>query len=296
MGRDSFSGYNPVIIIMFYVLAIGLGVFFVHPAFVVCSVVLSAAYYVTLKGREAFKLVLGLLPVFILISAINPIFNRYGETVLFTWGGGREYTFEALCYGMALGGIFISVMLWFASYNINMTSDKFMHAFGRMAPSASLLITMVFRLVPAFGVKATQMAAARASIENVEGKGFKQKLKSGTAISSALISWALEGGIITSDSMKSRGYGCGKRTAFARYRFDSRDRVALILMVALMIITIGAGVLGTSNTTYTPELHFEGINNPYAVIGVISYFLLLAMPTAVNIVEEITWHILRSKI
>lgn len=296
MNIDSFSKYNPAVIIYFYVLAIGLGVFFIHPAFVVCSILFSGAYYVRLKGKEAFKLIIGLVPVFVLISAINPLFSRYGTTVLFTFGSGREYTLEALCYGMAAGGIFVSAMLWFASYNLVITSDKFMYALRKLAPAASLLITMIFRLIPSFGAKASQMSLARSSLMGREEKGLKDKVLSGTAVLNALMGWALEGGIKTSDSMKARGYGCGKRTAFAKYRFDSRDRALLIVLLCLMIITIFTGILGTANTTYEPVMHFEGFYDPYTIMGIVSYILLLATPTAINITEEIKWHILRSKI
>ena len=41
---------------------------------------------------------------------------------------------------------------------------------------------------------------------------------------SVTVTWALENAVVTADSMKSRGYGLPGRTAFARQRFDGRDR------------------------------------------------------------------------
>ena len=48
----------------------------------------------------------------------------------------------------------------------------------------------------------------------------------------------LEGGIITADSMRSRGYGSGKRTNFAIYRFDGRDVILLLAMCLLIAVIL----------------------------------------------------------
>lgn len=71
-----------------------------------------------MKGRAAWHVLSGLLPLFIFLAVVNPVFNTYGDRVLFVWHIGnlipeRPYTMEALLYGMALGGMFISVLLWF---------------------------------------------------------------------------------------------------------------------------------------------------------------------------------------
>ena len=36
--------------------------------------------------------------LFLMLSFINPLFNTYGDRVLFTWWNGRPYTLEALAY------------------------------------------------------------------------------------------------------------------------------------------------------------------------------------------------------
>lgn len=46
---DTFSGYSPIINFTFYIGAIVCGMFFIHPVFLACAVVLSAAYYLTIK-------------------------------------------------------------------------------------------------------------------------------------------------------------------------------------------------------------------------------------------------------
>ena len=146
MNRDAFAEYHPLINFIFYIGAFVGGMFFLHPAFVLCAVFFAALHYRIVKGRAAWHFLSVLLPLFIFLTVVNPVFNTYGDWVLFVWHIGslipeRPYTTEALLYGMALGGMFISVLLWFASYNAEMTEDKFLYLFGRFSPSVSLVLT-----------------------------------------------------------------------------------------------------------------------------------------------------------
>ena len=52
--------------------------------------------------------------------------------------------------------------------------------------------------------------------------------KTAITILSIMLTWSLENALETADSMKSRGYGLPGRTAFSIYRFDSRDKLALL--------------------------------------------------------------------
>lgn len=296
MHNDSFSTYNPIICFTFYIGAIVFGMFFVHPVFLLCSGFLAMLYYVTIRGLRAFKVLLGVLPLFVLVSVINPLFNTLGPTVLFSIFG-RPYTFEALLYGMAVAGMFVTIILWFASYSLVMTSDKFLYIFGKFAPSITLTLTMVLRLVPNFQKKATQVITARKSIgKGGIGETKREKVEDGIVILSALTTWALEGGIITADSMRCRGYGTGERSNFSIYRFVFKDALLMGILVLLGAIIIFCGFKGGMETTFTPEVSFPGVENIYFVLGATAYFIFLAIPTFLNIVEEMTWSILRSRI
>lgn len=294
-GQDTFSAYSPIINFIFYIGAIICGMFFIHPAFLVCAVILSAAYYLTIRGSRGIKIVLGMIPVWIALAVINPLVNTRGSIVLFTYFNGRPYTLEALCYGIALGAMFVSVILWFMSYNSVMTSDKFIYLFGKTLPSASLILTMVLRLVPNYQKKIKQIAGARKGIgKGADSESKREKAEEGLTIVSALTSWAFEGGIITADSMRSRGYGTGKRTNFSIYKFETRDRLLLIIMLLLLAAVFLCGLKGGTTAAYTPDISLA--SNQWTVFGAIAYFIFLAIPTALNLLEALTWHILRSKI
>ena len=288
MHYDAFSKRHPLVNFIFFMGAIGCTVVIQHPAYIAAGCVCAAAYLMMLS-RKAWKLVLGLIPVFVFISGVNPLFNDYGQRVLFTLFG-RPYTLEALLYGMAIAGIFVSMLLWFGCYSRVLTSDKFVALFGGLIPALSLLLVMVLRMIPDLIRKCRQILASRGSIGKGAGADSspKEKLRDGVSILSALTDWALEGSIITADSMRSRGYGSGKRTNFRLYRMTGTDWALLLFMGALIGITLTAG--GTE-AAYPPEL---SIARP--TLGLVTYVIFLLIPIVMQIKEMIQWHICVSRI
>ena len=296
MNRDTFSTYHPGITFLFFIAAIVFGMCFIHPAFWISSVLLSTFYVISVKGWKSVKLLIIMLVVFAAVSFINPLFTTEGEHVLAVLPWGRPYTLEALCYGMSAGGMFVTVLLWFSAYNEVMSSDKFLYLFGRMIPSISLVLTMILRLVPSFQKKASQIAGARKCIGMAGGVNKKAKIDGGLAVTSALTSWALEGGIITADSMQSRGFGSGRRTSFSIYRMDGRDLLLLGLMVILAGAVLMCAFMGGMKTAYIPHIELTGTDTPFMITGLIAYVLFMAIPTVLNIAEAIRWHYLKSGI
>ena len=289
MTHDAFSRCHPAVNFLFFVAAIGCGMVIQHPAYILAGVVCGGVYFCLLSGRRGFARIGMLLPLPILTAVLNPLINHRGKAVLFLVMG-KPYTLEALCYGLALGGIFLVMMLWFGCYSAVLTSDKFTSLFGGVIPSLSLLLVMVLRLIPAFTRKTKQVLDARRAI----GMGAEQtgsipeKLRSGMTVLSALTSWALEGSIITADSMRSRGYGCGKRTSFRLYRMTGRDWVLLTLIGALFCIVLLAG--GT-DASYTPVMKVAPLG-----WGFPAYCALLLIPTIFEGKEAAAWRISISKI
>ena len=287
MKQDAFSRYHPAVNFIYFVLAISFGVVFQHPAYMAVAVSGATLYYLLLKGRKGIQTLLLLLPVFLLIGLINPIFNTLGETELFLLFG-RPYTLEALYYGFVVGGIFVVMMLWFGCYNVVLTSDKFTSLFGNLIPSLSLLLVMVLRMIPSLMNKAVQISIARKSIgKTVESGSKKESVRNGMTVLSALTDWALEGSIVTADSMRCRGYGGAKRTNFQIYRMTTRDWVLLALILLFGVLV----TLGEKGAEFIPALQIAPISWHFGI-----YCLFLLTPTALHLKEAITWHILRSKI
>ena len=156
---------------------------------------------------------------------------------------------------------------------------------------------MVFRMIPNLLQKAKQIIGVRDSIGKgtAEKSSFKDKLASGMTVIGVLTSWALEGSITTSDSMRSRGYGTSKRTSFMIYRMTKTDWALTFVMLVLLGTVIFFAASGGMNAEFLPEriiTPIKGINT----IGFIAYLGYLTIPTVLNIREVIQWNISRSKI
>lgn len=289
MRYDSFSQCHPLTNFIFFLGAIGFSVVIQHPAYILVSCLCAGIYYILLSGRRAMPVLLGMVPVFLLLSAINPLFNLHGEHTLFLVFG-RPYTWEALCYGMAIAGVFVAMMLWFCCYSQVLTSDKFVCLFGSLIPALSLLLVMVLRMIPNLMRKANQIMGARRSIGKGAGEhsSAKEKMLDGMNILSALTDWALEGSIVTADSMRARGYGSAKRTSFQIYRLTVRDFVLLALEGALILLVLKAG--GTT-AEFTPAIEIAAPG-----WGLMAYGGYLLIPIILYGKECIQWHISISRI
>lgn len=295
MRYDSFSRCHPAVCFVFFAIAIVLSVAMMHPAYLAVSVVCAAAYYLALKGRKGLKVVLGMIPLFALVSVLNPVFNAMGDTVLFSLFG-RPFTYESLAYGMCIAAMLVSVLLWFLCYGIVMTSDKFTALFANVIPALSLILVMVLRLVPAYGKKARQISGARQCIGKADCGTKREKLQGGATVLSALTGWALEGSIVTADSMRARGYGAGKRTNFQIYRFTLRDGIVALLLFLLAAVVIAAMATGAVQAAFLPALHIATLRGVLPICGISAWGLFLLLPTLLHLYEVILWHNLTSNI
>ena len=137
---DTFSGYHPLINFTYFVIVIGLSMFYMHPVFLALSLIGSVSYSIYLKGRKTVKVFLfGMLPVCLLAAAANPLFSHAGATMLFYLKDGNPVTLESIVYGLASGLMLAGVISWFSVFHEVMTSDKFMYLFGKVVPAFSLL-------------------------------------------------------------------------------------------------------------------------------------------------------------
>ena len=292
MKNDAFSKFHPAVNFLFFLGAICCGVVIQHPAYLFVSIVTGMTYYLLLNGAKGWKTIGGMIPLFLFLTFINPLFNTYGERVLF-FVLGRPYTFEALIYGASIAAMFVAMLLWFGCYNKVLTSDKFTSLFGNLIPSISVLLVMVFRMVPNFMRKTKQIIGARKSI----GKGAgdtasnKEKLHDGLTVLGSLTSWALEGSVVTGDSMRARGYGAAKRSSFMIYRMTWNDWILLVIMLILIGITIIAACVGQLSAVFVPMIEIAPVS-----WGLAAYTCYLLIPSALHIKEAIQWHISSSKI
>ena len=291
MANDGFSKCHPITNFIFFLGAICFGVLFQHPAYLLTAVLCAGTYYWLLSGRKALKTFGILLPLLLIVAAINPIFNTRGEHTLFSLFG-RPYTLEALYYGFATGAILVITLLWFGCYNHVMTEDKFTTLFGNLAPSLSLLLVMVFRMIPNLLNKAKQITGARRSIgKGAENAPLKEKIVHGMTVLLTLTGWALESSIQTADSMRSRGYGTARRSSFQIYSMHTTDWCLLAVTLCTAAITVWGAAVGAMTAEYTPAFSAAPISVFLPV-----YWVYLLIPTFVHVKEMLLCRIFISKI
>lgn len=214
----------------YFVLVLVFTMLLPHPAMLGLSLVCAVVYAVHLRGGRAVAGSLRyLLPMALLAAVVNPAFSHRGITVLAYLPSGNPLTLESILYGLFAAGLLCAVIIWFSCLSQVFSSDKLVYLFGRAAPALSLVLSMSLRFVPRFKTRFQQVADAQRALgrDVSQGRVFS-RLRAAVTVFSIVVTWSLEEGIHTADSMKSRGYGLSGRTAFSLYRFDARDRGLLL--------------------------------------------------------------------
>ena len=294
---DTFSTCHPLLNFGFFVIVMMMTMCFMHPAYLIISFTAAFIYSVYLNGRRGLRFnFLIALPMMILAALFNPLLVNKGATILAYFPTGNPLTLESIIYGIASAMMFVSVILWFSCYNRIMTSDKFIYLFGRLIPSVSLVFSMVLRFVPKFKTQAAVVANGQKCIGRDMAKGDrKQRLRNGLRMLSILTTWALENGIETADSMRSRGYGLRGRTSFSIFFFDTRDKILAVVMVLALLITFVPIAAGAVHIVYYPLVMMNG-STAAAVLNYISFGILCYMPLLLDLTEDVKWRVLKSKI
>jgi energy-coupling factor transport system permease protein len=102
------------------------------------------------------------------------------------------------------------------------------------------------------------------------------------------VTWALENAIETSDSMRSRGYGLPGRTAYSLYRFDARDRILLMVMLALMATAVTVFIAGKASVMYFPVFSVTDAR-PLSVIAFACHAAVCLTPLVIDVREDVAW-------
>jgi len=295
--KDAFSNFHPLVNFTWFAAVLLFSMCFMHPVCLGVSLGCAIAYSVYLKGKKAIRFnLIYLLPLLIITALLNPAFNHEGATILTYLYGGNPLTLESIIYGIAAAIMLISVICLFSCYNVVMTSDKFVYLFGRVIPSLSLVLSMTLRFVPRFKAQMGLVANAQRGVgRDVASGSPMQRARHGIRILSVMVTWALENAIETADSMKSRGYGLPGRTAFSIYRFDKRDRYALIFILSCTGYISAGALSGGLAYRYYPTLKGAGLQ-PYSLSLYICYLALCVAPVVINLMEDRKWKAMQSGI
>lgn len=294
---NEFKTFHPTVNFLYFSLVIGFSMCVQNPLCIICSLICSFLYSIILNPIKAAKFnFMFLLPLICIAALINPVFNHNGITIIGYFKNGNPLTAESIIYGFASSGMLASVICWFSCFNIIMTSDKFTYLFGKLSPALSLLLSMVLRFVPRFKQQIKTINRAQSAIGKGASDGnFFTRIKNCISVVSIMVTWALENAIQTTDSMKSRGYGQKKRTAFSIFRFERRDIYTISVLTLLGVYFITGIFLGAIRFNYFPALSKINLTI-YSISVYLSYFFLCITPIIIEVREAVKWKAIKSKI
>jgi energy-coupling factor transport system permease protein len=295
--RGAFANTHPAVGMSFFTFAVLSTVLFMHPVTLGVSFFCALAYSVRLNGVRALRFTLvGLLPMMAAAVAVNVLFTHRGETILFYLLDDNPFTLESLLYGLAASAMLGTVMLWFSCYNAVMTSDKFLYLFSRVIPALALVISMALRLVPRYKAQITKIAEAQSALGlGISTGNALQRARNGLTILSVMVTWALENGVETADSMHARGYGLPGRSSYAIYRMDGRDRLLLASLAYLAAVFVATVAMGHMHVRFYNSFEMNGLG-PASALSYAAYALACSLPLAIDGYEALIWRSLRSSI
>ena len=284
--RDTFSDCHPAVNFLYFALVLAFSMTLMHPACLLISLAGACCYVTRLCGpRELGRSARWLVPMALLAALVNPAFVHQGVTILTYLPSGNPLTLESILYGLAAGCMLASVILWFVCVTEVVTSDKIVYLFGRVIPALSLLLSMTLRFVPRFTRRLRTVAQAQRHMgRDTRNGSVLQRVREALRVFSIVVTWSLESGIITADSMRCRGYGLPGRTSFSLYRFDQRDGAVLAWLVFCGAYLLGGGLAGGLRFRYYPMLA-AGVVSPLTVSFFAVYALLCLTPALLYAAE-----------
>lgn len=285
----TFYDYNPITVTAYFLCVTLTAMFSMNPLILLPSLVFSiASFLMTAKSRLRDHVFAAGL--FLVLSLINPLLSHNGQTVLFVMND-NPITLEALIRGVFSAMMLIAVLYWFRAYTAIMTSDKLLYVFGALSPKLSLILSMSLRMVPLFRQRFRAVENTQKALGIYKNENIIDTLRGKARVFSILITWGLEDGIVTADSMEARGYGTHRRTHFSLFRWHGSDIAVLVISLILCAFTLWE--LSRCGFDYYPALMLRGTWD--AVCACILYSALCALPIILNLKEAVRWNICLSK-
>lgn len=289
----AFEDVCPSVIFIYYCSLIGIVMFSQSPVLIALAMLGGQAY--VLVGdlvRSARDRLTG-VALFAILALINPIFSHNGRTVLLVINDA-PITLEAVIYGCVSAAVIVTVLGLFRSFSDIMTRDKLLYVFGRISPRMALVLSLGLRYISLLRIRARAISDTQRALGLYKEDNIYCKFKSDLRVFSILITWALENGITTADSMTARGYGTAKRTYYSVFKFGRYDALLLCITLICFAITVLAMLLGALDTVYYPSIELEKMT-PLALAAYFAYGLLAMLPAIIDLWERIRWRYLLSK-
>ncbi len=288
--NNGFASLHPAPCFLYYVSLVVLVMTVCHPLFLFCAVCLQVVLNIMQDGgknlRKSIKHYIFLASI---IAILNPFISHRGHTILFYFLD-NPVTLEAVVYGIVMMMSLLTILIAFVSYNIVITPDKFMFLFSSVLPKTAFLCMMAMRFVPVLKRRSKDIIIVQKTRGiNVISGSFTQKIKNGMQILNILVTWSLEEAIVTSRSMRARGYGIIKsRSSYFNYKMTRIDWLVLAIILFCCVSLLYFWHTGFWHFEIYPgisKINFD-INT---VLFCAIFIVYLGIPIVIEGAEKLKW-------
>ena len=291
--RD-FENMNPAAVTVHLMLTACITIFCMEPVLLGISLLCAIGFFVMRNGSKHAGFHICAIGMPVLFALLNPLWNQHGTTVLF-FINQRAYTAEALFYGAVTGIRLAAVLYWFRSFSDLMTSEKLFYLFRYLSPKLALVFSMAVRNLTLFRQQMRKIRLSQRAVGLYREGHLIDDIRGELRIFSILLTWALENGIITANSMSARGYGIGKRSSFTQFRWHTGDCILAAVSVLLGGAVIAGIASGITDWQFYPVCSPAAYRLPLIAV-MAAYTLLAVLPLIHEGKETWTWKRLRSEI
>lgn len=291
MNRLGFYSFHPFTQLVFFAAVFVLSFLSMNPVIVCGSLLFSVLYTLVYNGRSELVRLLRLgLPLCILVTMVNPMYNHRGRVVLLTLFS-KPITLEALLYGLVSGLMLLCVILWFGVFTALLSGERLRALFGGRLSSTVLVFTMTLRLIPSL-IRRQQEISDTLSLLTpplTNTQGVLSRAKTFAQTITVLIASALEDSIDTARSMQARGYSAARRTQYQTERFAARDITVCVTAILLFVLSLAIYTTFGLSFVFYPVMStvtIAGWQGVYALL----IFVLLMIPIVCDAWEVVRWN------
>ncbi len=285
-----FEQLNPFTVAVYYLCVLGIIMFSMNPL-LLCIALLTSILSAVIGGTADKRAHIFSLAVFLIAALLNPIFVHKGATPLF-FLNDNPITLEATAYGLCAASMLTTALYRLRDLSKVMTSDRVLYLFGRFSPQIALLLSMAIRYTALLRVRWRKIRDSQRALGLFDDGNLIDAVRGRARVLSILITWTLENGIVTAESMESRGYGTGRRTSFAVYRVHKYD--VLVILICVLLTALTAVGIYHSRAAFYPALSMN-LLTPWGITGAAAFTVLSVLPLIINGREAIRWRLLLSK-
>lgn len=270
--------------VLYLLIVAAVSVTVTRPEFAALSLAGALSAGCVLRGRKGAAFALKIcLPALVLAALVNPLVNHLGVTVLF-YLFDNPVTAEACVYGLAAGGMFAAVLMWFYALGSAVSGAEFAAMLGRALPKTALILNTAFGCEPKLRRDVAAIAEARALL------GEKKTVRGGLKVLDTAVGCALEDAADTAVQMRARGFGLRPRT---RYGAKKGGTVFFIAAAACLAAVVAARIAAA------PYWYYPVYTMPYAaadIAAAVAFGVLCFLPAAAGLTEALRWRLSRSRI